>query len=294
MKYSNYHRLLNVYESWESLSKNINDLKDYLKNISKKERNIFNNIIIFKKIKKLISDNPENKIKILVPVYSKYKEKTLHRFYIFNILQLKTDTIKILNKELFKMKPIEEQQKIRENISKKIREKYNSLSMEEKKILNKKRIEKKIKKMGLNNYKLYCLNMYKKWYKNLSKEKKEKYSLKRKNRYENLPDDIKQKYKKNKQNKILSLTEQERKALWKKNLKKRNQKIEQLNPDDKKNYYEKLKLRKKIYFDNITIEKRKVLNKIRTYKRQLNKNYITLEEFNKKKEDIIRENYDKM
>ena len=221
-------------------------------------------------------------------LYLKYKEKKINSFYIFNILHLNSNTIKILNNELFKLKPIEEQQKIKENISKKNRENYNLLSNEKKKIFNKNRIEKKIKKIGITNYKIYLNNMYKKWYNNLSFERKKAYSIKRKIRYQNLPYEIKQKYKDNKQNKILSLSEKEKKELWRRNLQKRKYKIEQMNPYEKKNYYETLKLRKKVYFNNIPIEKKKIINKIRTFKRQLNKNYITQEEFNIKKKNIIK------
>ena len=132
--------------------------------------------------------------------------------------------------------------------------------------------------------------MYKKWYHNLSEEKKKEYSEKRKNRYIMLPEEIKKKYKENKQNKLLLIPEAERSLMWKRNLEKRKEKIKSLASDEKLAFYERLKLRKKIYFDNITIEKRKVLNRIRTFKRQLNKNYINLEEFNQKKANIIEQN----
>ena len=285
-----HKRLLYIYENWQLKSNNIDEFKKILKELSQTERNIINNIIIFKKIKTMIINNPIDNIKILLPVYSKYKENKINKFFIHTILKLDSKTKNKLNKELFKLKPIEEQNKIRKNINRKMKEKYDKLSSEQKKKFNRNRIIKKIEKIGYTKYKLNCLNMYKKWYHNLSEEKKKNYSEKRKQKYIMLPDEVKEKYKINKQNKLLLIPEAERSLIWKKNLVKRKNKINNLPHDEKKAYFDKLRLRKKIYFDNITIEKRKVINKIRTFKRQLNKNYITLEEFNQKKSEIIEQN----
>ena len=231
-----------------------------------------------------------NKDKILLSVYLKYKEKILPRFLIFSILKIDSKTIKNLNKELFKLKPLEEQKQIRAAQYKKIKEKYNALSPEKKKIHNRKRIERRIKKIGYENYKLYCNNMYKKWYNNLSIEKKQEYSNKQKERYSNLSDDIKQKYKDNKKNRFSLFSNEEKQEKYKIYMQNRKKKIKILSEDERNIYYEKLKFRKKIYFDNITIEKRKVLNKIRNYKRQLDKNKITEDEYKQKKTNIIQDN----
>ena len=108
-----YKRLLSVYESWESLSNNIDEFKIFLRNLSENERMIIKKIIILKKINKIIIDDKNNKDKILLSVYLKYKEKILPRFLIFSILKIDSKTIKNLNKELFKLKLLEEQQQIR-------------------------------------------------------------------------------------------------------------------------------------------------------------------------------------
>jgi hypothetical protein len=277
-----------MYNLWEHTSKDINNLKNYLKNITQEEKNIIQNIIIFKKIYKLIQDNSTQKIQILLPVYNKYKQKLISRFYIFNILKIDQKTIKILNKELFKMKSPEDQRKIKQDYYNKIKARYHSMTQEQKKLYNKKRVQKKITKMGYNNYKKYCLDNYKKWYHNLSKEKKLEYSNKRKERYSKLDEDTKQKYKENKQIKLSIYSIKERKEKLKKYLETRNKKINNMTEEEKKIYYDKLKLRKKTYFDNTPIQKRKINNKIRTYKRQLDKKKISIEEYQKKK-IIIKE-----
>ena len=123
-----YKRLLEIYEIWHLKSNNIDDLKNILKYLSQSQKNIINNIIIFKKIKIMVINNPNDKIKILLPVYKKYKENQINRFFIFSILKLDAKTIKELNKEIFKLKPIEEQKQINANIYKKIKDKYHNLT----------------------------------------------------------------------------------------------------------------------------------------------------------------------
>jgi len=285
----NYQRLLVLYELWETTSKDLNEFKKFLKNLSESERNIIKNIIIFKKIKNIL-DNSEDKIKILLSIYSKYKQKVFSKFYIFKILQINSTIIKILNKELFKLKPIEEQKQIRKKSYENARKKYNALTPENKKIFNQMRIKKKINKIGYENYRLSCNKFYKKWYHNLNSEKKLEYSYKRKNKYKLLPEERKQQYKNNRNNKLQSLSSEEKKNIYLKYYMKRKENINNMNLIDRQNFKDNLNLRKKKYFDNLSIEKKNIINKIRKIKRQYNKNYITLEEFIQKKKNIMEEN----
>ena len=285
----NYQRLLVLYELWETTSKDLNEFKKFLKNLSESERNIIKNIIIFKKIKNIL-DNSEDKIKILLSIYSKYKQKVFSKFYIFKILQINSTIIKILNKELFKLKPIEEQKQIRKKSYENARKKYNALTPENKKIFNQMRIKKKINKIGYENYRLSCNKFYKKWYHNLNSEKKLEYSYKRKNKYKLLPEERKQQNKNNRNNKLQSLSSEEKKNIYLKYYMKRKENINNMNLIDRQNFKDNLNLRKKKYFDNLSIEKKNIINKIRKIKRQYNKNYITLEEFIQKKKNIMEEN----
>ena len=127
--------------------------------------------------------------------------------------------------------------------------------------------------------------MYKKWYHNLTPEKKKFIQEKRKYRYQMLPEEIKQKYKENKMNKLDKHTQKE---LYKKYWLKKKEKFKELPIEIQKKYKEALRIKKKEYYHSIPLKK-KMLNRIRTYQRQLHANKISINEFFKIKMKIIDE-----
>jgi len=284
---SRKQQILLLYEN------NPDELKKNLKNFTIKDRQILINIINIKKIYNIILKNPEEKFKILLKVYKKYKDKIICIFFLRNILKLSKNDIKKLEKEYFNLLPIEEQNKIKEskkNSYLKRKENYNNLSIEEKKIINKNKKKIYIKKHGYKKYRFKCNEAYKKWYKNRNENIIKENQEKRKLRWINLSQDIKEKYKKNRVEKISNMTVEEKNIYYQNQNDRKKIFINSLSPKEKENYLNKLKLEKQIYFSNISLEKKKVINEIRKYQRQLAKNKITNEEYKVIKKIILDEN----
>ena len=284
---SRKQQILLLYEN------NPDELKKNLKNFTIKDRQILINIINIKKIYNIILKNPEEKFKILLKVYKKYKDKIICIFLLRNILKLSKNDIKKLEKEYFNLLPIEEQNKIKEskkNSYLKRKENYNNLSIEVKKIINKNKKKIYIKKHGYKKYRFKCNEAYKKWYKNRNENIIKENQEKRKLRWINLSQDIKEKYKKNRVEKISNMTVEEKNIYYQNQNDRKKIFINSLSPKEKENYLNKLKLEKQIYFSNISLEKKKVINEIRKYQRQLAKNKITNEEYKVIKKIILDEN----
>jgi hypothetical protein len=279
-----YKKLL---ENFYLFSKNIDDFKAFLSLLSENDKYIIKQIVVLKKINQMILNNPNNKFEILKSVYAKYKQKVIPKTLLFSIIKIDANLNKKLNWTLL----LPEQKKnILEKYKLDARIRYAALSEEEKKKKRENNIEKLKKKMGDEKYKLFCSANYKRWYDNLSHDKKIMFSNKRKERYEKLSDDIKIMYKENKKRKLSSLSQNEKQELYKTYLKNKKEKIKNMSVYEKKLYYERLSLRKKIYFDNIPIEKKKIINKFRTFKRQLDRNNISKDEYEQKKNIIKNEN----
>jgi hypothetical protein len=262
--------------------------KEVLKNIysklSKIQKKILNNIIILDLIKESIikKNNIDYPINTLLSI--KFKEiypKSLFYFLYKDIYTLKIK--KLLKKEIFLRKSPEEQKIIKDQLLIKKKERNNNMTNEEKKIRNLKKKKNLIKKYGLESYREKLRSQYKKWYTNLSSEKKEKIIIKRKLRYKYLSVDIKNKYKNNKNTKYYSLSLEERKKLNLQYKKNREKKINAMNSEQKQIYITNLRKRKLKYFQNLSESKKKYYYKIRTFQRQLKKKQISLDEYNKKK-----------
>jgi len=285
----------------------VNSFKKILKYLNPYEKQIMKNIVICKNIMEKIKflenmDNIENrendvqlkynlvelrvlessmkqinpliinnkKLKLLLPFYIKYQKKIIPRFYLSSIFKLDKQTIINLNKLYKKIRPSPK----------------CVYTLEEIKIKNKKRRERRIIQLGgYENYKNYCRLMYKKWYHNLTPKKKKFIQEKRKYRYQMLPEEIKQKYKENKMNKLDKHTQKE---LYKKYWLKKKEKFKELPIEIQKKYKEALRIKKKEYYHSIPLKK-KMLNRIRTYQRQLHANKISINEFFKIKMKIIDE-----
>jgi hypothetical protein len=263
-------------KSFSCDEKAIDIFKKILDKLSSNEKKIMKNIIICKHINNIIINNPENKIKILLPIYTKYKEKKLAKFFLYFLFKLDSITIKNLNKEYNKLKP-----KVN---------KYILLSPEDKKIYNKNRIERQKNKMGHENYKKHCINMHKRWYNNLSSEKKIEMKKKRLLRYKTLSNEIKQMYINNRKRKMSDIDVNTKKQLYKNLWLKKKKKFQTLPLEIQKQYKENLKIKKKNYYSKIPLEKKKILNKLRTLKRQLYSKKISLNDFNNMKENMINDN----
>jgi hypothetical protein len=283
--------LLIKIERWYDLQ---NKSKDELKKIclyhTTKEKIIIKNIIVFKRIKELTLKNPEKIIDILLPVYIKYKNKEIESIYIQRILKINKQTMKELNKRIFLLKSKEEQEAIRNKIRETRKKYYHSLSKEKKKEYNRNKFINRIKKIGMHNHLKYTAMMYKKWYSNLNEKQKEQIRIRRKIRYSTLDNSIKEKYKETRKKKYREMTKEERQYIYECSKKKKNEQLNNMSEEDRHNYNEILRMRKQIYFDNIPIEKRKILYKIRTFKRQLNRQAITYDEYISKKNELINDN----
>jgi hypothetical protein len=285
---NNLHRLLKIYELWnisynkvdsvenqpETQEKAIHMFKKILSYLTPKEKQIMKNIVICKNVVDIVNKNQDNKIKILLPYYKKYKEKQMPKFYIYSVMKLNNYTLNLLKIEYRHTKP-----KIN---------KYNLLSPEQKKIYNRKRIETKINRMGYTNYRKYCVDMYKKWYNNLSLDKKLELKEKRKIRYQFLSNETKQMYRNNR--KIKLANNEQRKEYYRQIWLRKREKFKSLPIDIQNKYKEDIRIKKNIYYNNISVEKRKLLNKFRTLKRHVVTNKISIDDFNNLKTNIIKDN----
>lgn len=141
---------------------------------------------------------------------------------IYKIFKTTKDNYKKIYKEMFKLKPLEEQLNITQKYKEKIKLKFLNMSSLEKKQLRENKKNHIIKKLGYEGYKQLIKNRFDKWYNSLSEERKKEIKNNRNLRYKNLPDNKKQqllerhkkyyynlsnekkeKYKQNKKNKCL-------------------------------------------------------------------------------------------
>jgi hypothetical protein len=191
----------------------------------------------------------------------------------------------LISKELFSRKPLEERQKIKKNRRFLINKKFKLMSADQKKEYNLKKKNRIINKYGLEYYKEKSKNQYKKWYSNLSSEKLNIISEKRKFRYANLSKFKKEEYKTNKLIKFNNMTFEERRQLYYKYYNSRLNKINSMDLEKKNKYLNNLRKRKREYFKNLPENKKKYYHGLKTISRQLNNNNITESEYiNKKKE----------
>ena len=247
---------------------------------------ILKNIIILDKIKQYIinTNNIEYKIKILLRIKQQLQSPILYNIMFKDICNKKIKYL--INKEKFNQKPLEEQNKIKEIIRFKMREKYRLMTNEEKKLYNLKKRKIYIKNIGLDKYIQKIRNQYNKWYHNLSPEKLQNISLKRKLRYQSLPQEKKEIYKKNKMNKYNNLNKEEKQKLLLKYREIKKNKINSMNEIDKQNYINNLRRKKIEYFRNLPKTRKTYYYKLKTLTRQLKRNAINYDDFCKLKNDL--------
>jgi hypothetical protein len=160
------------------------------------------------------------------------------------------------------------------------------MTKEEKKKYNLKKREMYIKNIGLNEYRKKIRNQYNNWYNNLSLEKLQKISQKRKLNYILLSQEKKEIYKKNRLYKYNSLDSETKKKILLKYKENRKNKINSMNENDRINYINKLRRKKIEYFRNLPITKKTYYYKLRTLKRQLNRNDIKYNDYYKLKNNL--------
>ena len=149
-------------------------------------------IIVFKKIYDLYLLN-NNKINFLANVITKMKNRVPNTEYnkniklINKIFNINKQDKKLLCKEIFKLKPLEEQIKIRNLNNYRVRLRMQNTTKQEKDRLYQLKKQRIINKIGLENYKILIRNRYQKWYDSLSYDKKLEIKNKRNLKYKNLP-----------------------------------------------------------------------------------------------------------
>jgi hypothetical protein len=179
---------------------NMNEIKNLYKMINNTNiKHMIKKVIIYKYIYKLYLET-DNKFDFLLDFITKMKNKTNDNNeynsnirLIYKIFKLDKIELKKLKKELFKLKPISEQNYIREknNIRNKMR--FALMTDIERKHFYKLKKEIKIKKIGYNNYLAILRNRYHKWYNGLSPLKKLKLKNNRNLKYKNMEFEAKQK-----------------------------------------------------------------------------------------------------
>ncbi len=178
----------------------MNEIKDLYKMINNTNiKYTIKKVIIYKYIYKLYLET-DNKFDFLLDFITKMKNKTndyneynSNLRLIYKIFKLDKIELKKLRKELFKLKPISEQNYIKEknNIRNKMR--LALLTDIERKNYYKLQRERKIKKIGYNNYLAILRNRYHKWYHSLSPLKKLTLKNNRNLKYKNMEFETKQK-----------------------------------------------------------------------------------------------------
>jgi len=256
---------------------------NYLPNYQKR---ILKNIIILDKIKQYIinTDNIKYKIKLLLRIKQQIQSPILYNIMFKDICDKKINYL--INKEIFNQKPLDEQNKIKEKMRLKMREKYRLMTYEEKKLYNLKKRKMYIKKFGLDEYREKLRNQYNKWYNNLSQDKLQNISLKRKLRYISLSQEKKEIYKQNKINKYNILGQEEKKKLLLRYRENKKNKINLMNENDRINYINNLRRKKIEYFRNLPRSRKTYYYRLKTLTRQLKRNDINYNDFNKLKNDL--------
>lgn len=183
----------------DKLSKN--EIINIYKLSSQKFKTKIKKIIIIKNInniyqQKLDSEKNSFIASLLNKMQNKITDKKTYnsnKQLIYKILKISKDNYKNIYKEIFKQKPLEEQIMIRNNINNKIKLRFLNMSYSEKKQYRERKKNRRIKKIGLDAYKLITRNRFNKWYNSLSDERKEIIRNKRNLRYQNLSLDKKYK-----------------------------------------------------------------------------------------------------
>lgn len=149
-----------------------------------KEENKINLLIFFKLINLLENKSLDVQVNIIKKIFDNFYEKSKIYDDIdqrYNYYKKKVRFIikfieynKLLKKYISYIKPLNKLFNIKKQI------KYNKLSIEQKKEIRDKKKNRLIKKLGIQGYHQKCREYYKKWYNNLSKEKKKYLYLKKK------------------------------------------------------------------------------------------------------------------
>ena len=246
---------------------------------------IFKNIIYLDKLKIIILDSDlDKKIKLLV----KIKDRLNHNL-LFNIIfkEICDKKIKyLMYKEKFLQKPIEEQNKIKDNIRNNMREKYKRIKPEEKKIYHKKKRDYYINKHGIDKYKQKIRTQYNKWYKNLSIEKLQKIKLERKMRYDKISSEKKRKYKDQKKEKYNNLSNDDKKKLLLHYRENRKKKINSMNESDRINYINSIRRKKVKYFRDLPDPIKTYYYRLKTLMRQFKNNKLLYNDLVDKKKEL--------
>lgn len=150
-------------------------------------------VIIFKNIYNIYLLQ-SNKIHFLANVITKMKNKINNTNeynsnikLIYNIFNISKQYKKLLYKEMFKLKPLEEQIRIRNINNLRVKLRFQNMTNLEKIEFRRLKKERIINKIGLENYNIILRNRYNNWYNNLSNEKKLEIKNKRNLKYKNLP-----------------------------------------------------------------------------------------------------------
>ena len=183
----------------DKLSKN--EIIDIYKLSSQKFKIKIKKIIIIKNINIIYQQKLDiEKTSFLASLLNKLRNKCTdkktynsNKQLIYKILKISKDNYKNIYKEIFKQKPLEEQIMIRNNINNKIKLRFLNMSYSEKKQYREQKKNRRIKKIGLDAYKLIIRNRFNKWYNSLSDERKEIIKNNRNLRYQNLSLDKKEK-----------------------------------------------------------------------------------------------------
>lgn len=246
---------------------------------------VFKNIIYLDKLKIIILNSDlDKKIKLLV----KIKDRLNHNLLFNNIFKEICDKkIKyLMYKEKFLQKPIEEQNKIKDNIRNNMREKYKKMKPEEKKLYHKRKRDYYINKHGLEKYKDKIRTQYNKWYKNLSSEKLQKIKLERQIRYAKLPSERKRKYKDQKKEKYNNLSIDDKKKLLLHYRKNRTDKIHSMNESDRINYINSIRKKKVQRFRDLPDSIKTYYYKLKTLMRQFKNNKLLYNDLIDKKKEL--------
>jgi len=183
----------------DKLSKN--EIIDIYKLSSQKFKTKIKKIIIIKNINLIYQQKLDiEKTSFIASLLNKLRNKIIDKkIYnsdkklIYKIFKISKNNYKNIYKEIFKQKPLEEQIMIRNNINNKIKLRFLNMSYAEKKQYREQKKNRRIKKIGLDAYKLIFRNRFNKWYNSLSDERKEIIKNKRNLRYQNLSLDKKEK-----------------------------------------------------------------------------------------------------
>jgi hypothetical protein len=175
-----------------------NEIKDIYKIVNNGLKYQIKKVIIYKHIYNMYIVN-ENKSTFLIDFIIKMKNKTQDtiEYYnniklIYKIFKLNKIEIKNLKKELFKLKPIEEQNEIKAKNNLRVKIKFSLMTNLEKRNYYKLKRERIIERIGYEKYNTIIRNRYNKWYNNLSNERKLEIKNNRNLRYRNMPIDAKQ------------------------------------------------------------------------------------------------------